>query len=93
MIIAPALRGWRHASTSRTGPGWPSRRAAGWLSAGLIHAALLAGLALVFVPIVWAVSTSFKNPGDIFLIPPVWLPSPIRWQNYVEALTTAAFGR
>ncbi|MCC6175957.1 MAG: carbohydrate ABC transporter permease [Chloroflexi bacterium] len=47
----------------------------------------------MFVPIAWAVSTSFKNPGDIFLIPPTWIPNPIRWQNYVEAMTTANFAR
>jgi len=63
------------------------------VSAGAIHGALLAGLVLVFFPIAWAVSTSLKNPGDIFLFPPTWIPNPIRWQNYVQAMTTADFGR
>ena len=38
-------------------------------------------------------STSLKNPGDIFLFPPTWIPNPIRWENYVEAMTKADFGR
>jgi ABC-type glycerol-3-phosphate transport system permease component len=63
------------------------------LSAGAIHATLLAGLVLVFLPVAWAVSTSLKNPGDIFLFPPTWIPNPVRWQNYVQAMTTADFGR
>jgi ABC-type glycerol-3-phosphate transport system permease component len=70
-----------------------SRRLTGLLSGSLIHVCLLAGLALVFIPVVWAVSTSLKNPGDIFLFPPTWVPDPIRWQNYVEAMTKANFGR
>jgi ABC-type glycerol-3-phosphate transport system permease component len=69
------------------------RRVQRLLAAGAVHAALLAGLILVFFPIAWAVSTSLKEPGDIFLFPPTWLPNPIRWQNYVQALTTADFGR
>jgi ABC-type glycerol-3-phosphate transport system permease component len=70
-----------------------SRRASRTFSSALIHACLIATLAVIFFPIVWAVSTSLKNPRDIFLIPPVWIPTPIRWQNYVEAMTTANFGR
>ena len=63
------------------------------LAAGAIHGTLIAGLVLIFFPIGWAVSTSLKNPGDIFLFPPTWIPNPIRWQNYVQAMTTADFGR
>jgi ABC-type glycerol-3-phosphate transport system permease component len=69
------------------------RRVQRLLSAAVIHGLLIAGLVLVFFPIAWAVSTSLKNPGDIFLYPPTWIPNPIRWQNYVEAMTTADFGR
>jgi ABC-type glycerol-3-phosphate transport system permease component len=63
------------------------------LAAGAIHGVLIAGLVLIFFPIAWAVSTSLKHPGDIFLFPPTWIPNPIRWQNYVEAMTKADFGR
>ncbi len=83
----------RAAAIPRVGLRMSSRRLGRLVSAGLIHAALLAGLLLVFFPIAWAVSTSFKNPGDIFLIPPIWIPNPVRWQNYVEAMTTTSFGR
>lgn len=63
------------------------------LAAGAIHGTLIAGLVLIFFPIAWAVSTSLKHPGDIFLFPPTWIPNPIRWQNYVDAMTKADFGR
>ena len=70
-----------------------SRRLTRQLSAGMIHLMLLAGVVLVFLPVAWALSTSLKDPGDLFLFPPIWIPNPIRWQNYVEAMTTVPFGR
>jgi ABC-type glycerol-3-phosphate transport system permease component len=83
----------RPVTVARVGPRLRGRQARRLLSAGTIHAVLLAGLVLIFFPIAWAVSTSFKSPGDVFLLPPTWIPNPIRWENYVQALTTANFGR
>jgi multiple sugar transport system permease protein len=83
----------RPVSVSRVEPRLSGRQVRRALSAGAIHSVLIAGLVLVFFPIAWAVSTSLKNPGDIFLFPPTWIPNPIRWQNYVEAMTKADFGR
>jgi ABC-type glycerol-3-phosphate transport system permease component len=83
----------RPVSISRVEPRRTGRQVRRLLSAGAIHGVLIAGLVLVFFPIAWAVSTSLKNPGDIFLFPPTWIPNPIRWQNYVQAMTTADFGR
>src|SRR5262249_1967024 len=47
---------------------------------------LLAGLAAVLMPIAFALSPSLKPYGDLFIYPPVWIPTPPRWSNYVEAL-------
>lgn len=44
-------------------------------------------------PFVWAVSTSLKPSSQVFAFPPVWLPSPILWSNYVTALTELPFAR
>jgi multiple sugar transport system permease protein len=83
----------RPVPVSRAEPRLSGRQVRRSLAAGAIHGALIAGLALIFFPIAWAASTSLKNPGDIFLFPPTWIPNPIRWQNYVEAMTKADFGR
>lgn len=83
----------RRAALPLIGPRITSRRAIRRLYAALTHVCLLGGLVLVFFPVAWAISTSLKNPGDVFLIPPVWIPDPIRWQNYLEALTAAPFPR
>jgi ABC-type glycerol-3-phosphate transport system permease component len=83
----------RPVPVSRTASRPTGRQVRRSLAAGAIHGALIAGLVLIFFPIAWAVSTSLKHPGDIFLFPPTWIPNPIRWQNYVQAMTAADFGR
>lgn len=52
-----------------------------------------AGALTMLVPFLWMLITSFKNPGEIFVYPPQWIPSQIRWQNYTEALTSLPFER
>ncbi|MDI7276354.1 MAG: carbohydrate ABC transporter permease, partial [Anaerolineae bacterium] len=50
---------------------------------------------LILAPLLWMVSTSLKDPADLWLVPPKWVPIPPRWANYREALTSPAlpFGR
>ena len=38
------------------------------------------------LPFYWMVSTSFKVKADIFTVPPKWIPSQLRPQNYTDAL-------
>ena len=46
-------------------------------------------LSLIFlIPLIWMVSTSLKAREQLFLYPPVWIPSPILWSNYVDALNS-----
>lgn len=59
---------------------------------GLSYFLLVTGSILVMIPFYWMVSSSLKEPAKIFLSPPQWFPSPIRWQNYVEAMTLLPFG-
>lgn len=51
------------------------------------------GAITMLVPFVWMFDTSVKDPGEIFLYPPRWIPSIWRWQNYSEALTALPFGQ
>lgn len=56
------------------------------LASVLGHTSLIVfGLAF-FLPFFWLVSTSFKELDQIFKMPPAWIPDPIRWLNYPEAL-------
>jgi len=45
------------------------------------------------LPFYWMVSTSFKVKTDIFCVPPKWIPSQLRPQNYTDALGYFPFFR
>ena len=45
------------------------------------------------IPFYWMVRSSLMDLGQIFLMPPIWIPNPIKISNYVEALTLLPFGR
>ncbi len=59
----------------------------------LIHLVLVSVVFVLLFPTLWALSTSLKPLGDIFLYPPKWIPNPIRWQNYGDAVNTFPFWR
>ncbi len=52
----------------------------------LSHLAIwLVGIFYLF-PLLWLFDTAFKNARQIFRIPPSWLPRPVEWINFVQAL-------
>jgi len=58
-----------------------------------LHAVLIVVGFFMLAPLLWMLSTSLKEPGDIFIYPPQWIPDPVVWQNYVETVTVMPFGR
>lgn len=54
---------------------------------------LVLGVAAVsmLLPLLWMASTSLKEPGNIFLLPPQLIPRPIRWLNYADLFTSLPF--
>ncbi len=54
---------------------------------------LSAGAVVMMLPVAWLISTSLKEPGQIFRFPPEWIPNPVRWRNYPDALTALPFER
>jgi ABC-type glycerol-3-phosphate transport system permease component len=51
----------------------------------------VAGAIIMFIPFLWMLSTSLKEDGDVFLIPLQWLPRPIVWSNFPEAMVFQPF--
>jgi multiple sugar transport system permease protein len=45
------------------------------------------------VPLLWLVSTALKTQAQVYVNPPVWIPNPVRFQNFADALAVAPFGR
>jgi len=64
----------------------------GWLARAGLYI-LVSCLSLLFLlPLLWMVSTSLKTDPQVYHVPPIWIPNPVRWQNYLEALSFVPFG-
>ena len=48
---------------------------------------------LMIAPFLWALSTSFKLPGDVFAYPPSFLPDPATLDNFQNVVTKIPFPR
>ena len=44
------------------------------------------------MPLLWMISTSLKTDPQVYTVPPVWIPNPMRFANYPEALSKVPFG-
>ena len=55
---------------------------------------ILATLAITFVlPLFWMVSSALKIDSQVYRVPPVWIPIPAHWNNFVDAWTSYNFNR
>lgn len=55
--------------------------------------ALLVVIAIaMLLPFAWLVSSSLKTQNNVFQYPPQWIPNPMQFQNYIDALTYKPFG-
>ncbi len=66
------------------------RRLAGRIA---LYVMLLIGCVITLFPFVWLIRSSLMGPAQIFSFPVEWVPSPVRWGNYQEALTSVPFDR
>ena len=59
----------------------------------LKHIVLISGVAIMILPFLWMLSTSFKLPTEVLSWPPKFLPKVITFQNYSQVFITAPFHR
>lgn len=67
-----------------------------WFGMGsdvLTHVVLIIGALSMIIPFYWMVTTALKDLSQAFLIPPLWIPDPIRWENFPNSLDALPFGR
>ena len=43
---------------------------------------------IMLIPFLWMLSSSLKTPAQVFTTSPVWIPNPIKWDNYTAAFKT-----
>lgn len=55
---------------------------------------LMIFFAIVFAfPLYWMIVTAFKQPHEVFLLVPKWLPESLTFENFREVLRIVPFGR
>ncbi len=59
----------------------------------LLYLIVAVGAATMIVPFLWMASTSLKASGDVFAMPPQWIPPTLHPENYVNAWQAVPFGR
>ncbi|MCM3720051.1 carbohydrate ABC transporter permease [Fictibacillus phosphorivorans] len=55
------------------------------------HIVLITASIFFMIPFVWMVSTSLKPLTQIFSFPPEWIPKPVEWSNYTNAMSYIPF--
>jgi multiple sugar transport system permease protein len=76
---------------SRAVPPWRSRRGQAAIANGISFLIACAGGGIIMIPFFWMLSTALKHPSEIYLQPPVWVPTPPQFHNFVDALTLVPF--
>jgi len=59
---------------------------------GLIYALIVIGAILMVIPLAWMISTSLKEPSQVMVYPPKWIPHPVAWENYKTVWNILPFG-
>ena len=49
--------------------------------------------AIVVIPFLWMILSSFKDAGEIWTFPPVFMPKKFQWSNYRDAWDALPFDR
>jgi multiple sugar transport system permease protein len=65
---------------------WRSKTTRRRILATVTHVILIAGSIAVLIPLAWMLSTSLKPTTQVSKWPPIWIPNPIMWSNYVHAM-------
>jgi multiple sugar transport system permease protein len=81
------------APVSRNTVGRPRKPASFYVVRAIQYMVMVILSCIFMIPLVWIISTSLKEQGQVFTYPPVWIPNPIRWYNYVEAFQRAPLFR
>lgn len=71
---------------------WLSMSVRTLLGKAVIHLILILVSFMWVMPVIWMVSTSLKTDAQIFTWPPQWIPRPVEFVNYPEALQYIPFG-
>jgi multiple sugar transport system permease protein len=56
------------------------------------YTVLIAGGLIMLLPFLWSIATSFKQPDQVFTLPPFYVPWPLDFSAYAQVLDRINFG-
>lgn len=59
----------------------------------IVFPLLILGSVFSLLPLYWLIRSSLMSMGQIFQLPPIWIPNPVKWSNYSKALSVVPFGQ
>ncbi len=68
-----------------------SKRSAERLGKVFVYTSATLAVLIFMIPILWTISSSLKTAAQFVAYPPVWLPDPIVWGNYVRVWQVVPF--
>jgi multiple sugar transport system permease protein len=74
-----------------SGPVESTSRAGRLAVSVLLYVAMSIGAVVMIMPFAWMLLASVKDLGQIYQVPPNWIPDPFVFQNYVNAWTAVPF--
>lgn len=57
----------------------------------LKHAVLIFFGFFYVLPLLWMLSTALKTDQQVLAFPPVWIPDPVMWSNFIESFSFVPF--
>lgn len=63
----------------------------GWLSEIIKYVVLMMLTVTYVLPFFWMVSSALKNDSQVYVVPPIWIPSPAFWENFINAWKSQPF--
>jgi len=64
---------------------WRALSFSGWLAQIAKYLVLLVCTISFLLPFYWMGTSALKDDNQVFTVPPVWIPNPAHWENFVNA--------
>ena len=64
---------------------------AGWVAEILKYVVIIMLAVTYVLPFFWMVSSALKNDAQVYVVPPIWFPSPAHWENFKNAWASQPF--
>ena len=60
---------------------------------GIFYLILTVGALTMLLPFAWMILTALKTQSEAVHVPPIWIPSNPRWENFLEVIRVVPIGR